>query len=157
MNALDPNNVIISETRRKYVPRMIIEGKLETIRFLTPIIKTPFGIDRNYGKMYLKGLFDNLKDKSYIIFLRNLEKKIYDLLLKKFPDYTLQSYFSGANCISCILDKDVIMEDDSGKTISNYSIEKNSQIQMFLELGDFYMHGGKIHYKWIVKKLCLMR
>ena len=140
-------NIVISEIKTKKSPRLILANKTYPIGFETPIVITPFGIDNAYGKFYIKLSFNQSIDHDFIVLFLKIEQKLQTLV----PG--LKTSFSGQNTISCILDKNITIEDNNGNVVSMFGIDKGDSLKATIELGDIY----NINYKWIVKKLIRMR
>ena len=141
-------NLVISTIKTKKCPRLLLANKPYPVSFETPDVITPFGIDNAYGKFYIKLSFNKDVDGDFIGLLQKIEKRLQSII----P--TLQTNFSNYFTISCILDKNIVIQDSKGQAVSMFGIEKGEILKATVELGDIYRDS---HYKWIVKKLIRLR
>ena len=141
------DNLVISEIKTRKTPKIILAKKTYPIGLETPEVITPFGIDSAYGKFYMKLTFTS-SDNDFLGLLHKIEQKLQDLV----PG--LKSNFSNNSTINCILDRNVIIENTEGNQVTMFGINKGDRLKTSLELGDIY---NNTNYKWIVKKIVLLR
>jgi len=143
---INPQNILISVIKNKKQPRLCIFNKVYPIS-LEIAGKSIFGIDMVYGKRYMKFAIENIEISQLI--------KSIDIRLMTLVD-GLQSSFYGSNIIFTMLDKDIIIQNMDGKIMSSFSIDKNTEMEITLELGDIYTNNKQSSYKWIVKKIVIL-
>jgi hypothetical protein len=153
LDTLNIDNIILSIIKTKITPKLILSSNVYPIGFDIPEVLVPFGIDRSYGKSYLK--IQMFNDSKYLYFLKKIEYKLNELVKEKFNGRTLKTSFYGENTMATILDKNIEIVDNNNNQISNYAIIKGTKIQVLMELGDIYDYNNDYHYKWIIKKIIL--
>jgi hypothetical protein len=153
LETLNIDNIILSIIKTKISPKLILCNHVYPIGFEIPEVLVPFGIDRNYGKSYLKIQLFN--DSKYLFYLKNIENKLNELVKEKYEGRNLKTSFYGENTMATILDKNIQIIDMNNNQISNYAIIKGTKIQVLMELGDIYDYNGNYVYKWIIKKIIL--
>jgi hypothetical protein len=153
LETLNIDNIILSVIKTKITPKLILSNHVYPIGFEIPEVLVPFGIDRNYGKSYLK--IQLFADSKYLFYLKNIENKLNQLIIEKYKGRNLKTSFYGENTMATILDKNIQILDINNNQISNYAIVKGTKIQILMELGDIYDYNNEYHYKWIIKKIIL--
>ena len=141
------DNLVISEVKTKKTPKIILANKTYPIGFETPEVVTPFGIDNAYGKLYMKLTFRS-NDNDFVGLLHKIEEKLQQLV----PG--LKTNFSNNNTINCILDRNITIVNKEGTPVTMFGVSKGDNMKVDLELGDIY---NNLNYKWIVKKMTLLR
>ena len=153
LETLNMDNIILSIVKNKITPKLILSTHVYPIGFEIPEVLVPFGIDRNYGKSYLKILM--FADSKYLFYLKQIENKLNELIKEKYNGRTIKTSFYGENTLATILDKNIEIVDINNNQISNYAIIKGTKIQVLMELGDIFDYNNDYHYKWIIKKIIL--
>ena len=151
---IDYNNIILSYIGKNIKPRFILGDNIYPISCEIENCIAPFGIDNAYGKMYMKlSIYENSK---IIHFLKNIDDTISKLIMEK-EQMSIDSNIN-RNTIQTMLDNNIIIQNDDGKHLSSFNINKASVIKKIqMQLGDVYYitKSKKYAYKWIVNKIIL--
>ena len=111
-------------------------------------------------------MFTNMLDLIQLVnkLINGTNKKIPSNIWKKlkitvakcliFLILPLKTNFSNNSTINCILDRNIIIVNKEGTPVTMFGVSKGDNMKVDLELGDIY---NNLNYKWIVKKMTLLR
>ena len=134
--------------------KLCVGGEVYDVGVEVCDVVTPFGIDRVYGKSYMKLSIRNPEEVSKFC---DIEKRIGELVSPSVLSSGV-SQFHATCTVSTMLDRNVVIVDSDGRPMSAFAIDKNTPfVSCRMKLGDVYGGNGTVAatYKWIVTHIVI--
>jgi hypothetical protein len=157
------DNIEVSKVKDFF--RVEMGGKALT--FTTPMLRIPFGLDKNYNNITIKFqcLQEDEDHEDFMDFLKNLEEKISELTgvprdilpsqISKHPGYpelfNTRVISSSKNGIGT----DVV--DSDGTPVNIYTLEKGDTCKIKMMVDSIRPYKGKFWYKLKCKKIVCVK
>ena len=136
-----------------FIPIKIYNKKLLNLIIQTPLLFTPYGIQKTKNNKDIIDLsFQNKKNDKYVEKLLNNLKYLYNLIKKRYKNkYKINNFLKNTDFDECIrlkVSKDVLLFDDNKNNIN--IINNYSYGNFIICLEGLWLNNNDIWFQWIL-------